>query len=413
MRKFLIFLSGARPDILEQIPSERTAFEARGAVVLASGVIFSVATAGLLFAEANVNWVLAVVAGVAVGFAVCVIERFPAPKPTSWGERLLSLAPRVLFATLLGALLAQLALIVIFRPQIDEQIVLMHIQQERNFAVTQASSPLSKDISALQNQVNSLQKVIATGGATKLSAKNDPTLATLQHEIAQLNSREAADFTKWQCELYGVSPGGSKCAPAGAGALAQADQAAYESDVAEVRNLQQQLANRTAQLSANDAAASQARVAVAEQQLPGVRAELEHDLAERQSQTATFSAANHAEAGLLAHIDALNEVSGSHGAVRASTILLTLLFIMLAAIPALIGVLLPSRSYERTLASVDRLEAMRLQYRLRSAGEAALLPEALDREAPQPAPSPPARADVEGADQALRAMRDIRREGGD
>jgi hypothetical protein len=413
VRKFLIFLSGARPDILEHIPSERTAFEVRGAAVLMTGAIFSVATARFLIAAANVNWILAVVAGAAVGFVVCVVERFPAPKPTSWGGRLLSLAPRVLFATVLGALLAQLALIVIFRPEIDEQIALMSIQQERNFIVAQSSSPLSKDISALQNQVNSLQKVTATSGAAKLNPENDPVVATLQREIALVYSQEAADFAKWQCELYGLSPGGSKCSGVtGAGSIAQADEARYENDVSELQNLQQQLANRAKQLSANDAAASRARVAIAEQQLPGVRAELAHDMAVRQSQTASFSAANRADDGLLARIDALNEVSGSHGSVRASTILLTLFFIMLAALPALIGVLQPSRSYERVLAAVERQEAMRLHYRLHSDGEAALLAEALDREATQLAPSPPARADVEVADQALRAMRDMRREDG-
>jgi hypothetical protein len=410
--KFLIFLSGARPDILRHVPSERTAFAVRGASVLASGVIFAAATAQSLIAVVSVNAVLAVAAGLAVGFVVCMVERFPAPKPASWGGRLLSLAPRILFATVLGVLLAQLTLIFIFRPEINAQIAQSKLQREQGFAAAQASSALARDIVALQRQVALLQEVIATDGGAKINPHNDPTVKTLQQEIAAAQSQEASDYAKWQCQLYGVSAGGSKCGPAGSGPLAQLDQERYQNDVAAVGSLQQQLTSRLNVLSANDSTASQARVATARQQLPGVQAELHRDLVARQSQAAAFSAANRAGSDLLARIDALNAVSDRDGAVRASTILLTLLFIMLGALPALIGILQPSRAYESVLAAVQRQEAVRAHYRLHSDAEAAQLAEALDRDAARIAPAPTARADAEAADQALRAMQDMRRPDG-
>jgi hypothetical protein len=349
--------------------------------------------------------------GAVVGLVVCAVERFPAPKPASWGGRLLSLAPRILFATVLGVLLAQLALIATFRPEINDQITQVKLQKASAFFAAQVSSPLSKDIVALQGQVASLQAVIATSGGAKLNPQNDPTVKTLQQEIAAAHSREAADFARWQCQLYGTSPGGSKCGPAGAGPVAQRDQANYENDVATVRTLQQQLTNRVNQLTADDTNSSQVRVATAGQQLPGVQAELAHDLALRQSQVAAFTAANQASNDLLARVNALNEVSDRHGAVRAATILLTLLFIMLGALPALIGILQPSRAYESALAAVQRQEAARAHYRLHSDAEAAQLAEALDRQAVRLV-SPTVPADAEAADRALRAMQDMRRADG-
>jgi hypothetical protein len=412
VRNFLISLSGARPDILKHVPSERTAFEVRGAAVLASAAVFAVATAQFLITAANVSWTAAIVAGAAVGLVIGAIERFPAPKPASWGARLLALIPRVLFATVLGVLLAQLALIAFFRPEVNDQLALMTQQRQSDFTAAQASSPLGKDIKALEIRLDSLQRVIDTGGGAAVNPQDDPTVKTLQQEITLARQLEAADYARWQCQLYGTSPGGGKCAP-GVGPVAKADETSYINDVSEIHSLEHRLANRVSQLAAQGDAGSRARVEFARQQLPGVQAELARDQALSRTQAAAFTAANRADNGLLTRIEALDEVSSRYGVVRASVILVTLLFIMLAALPALIGVLQPSRSYERALVAVRRQEAVRAHYRLHSDGEAALLAEALDREGgARLVSAPPPRADDEAADKALRAMRDMRKGGG-
>ena len=101
MRGLLLYLAGARRDILDQVPFERSRFLGLGLSVLLSGVFTAVVAAGA-FTQINVNVVLASAGGCLLGLLFLVLDsRLVAPSAAR-GRRILAATPRVALALLCG-----------------------------------------------------------------------------------------------------------------------------------------------------------------------------------------------------------------------------------------------------------------------------------------------------------------------
>jgi hypothetical protein len=414
MRNFLLYLAGARRDILDMTPTERPKFLVLGLSILLDGVFIGV-VAALAFIPAGVHVALASAFGCLIGLLFVTLDmRLVAP--TERGRKILAAAPRVLLALLCAAIFSMAIAIGSLSPEIDQQIAVIKQRTQAEFSQQQSASALDKEISVRQNELNNLNSIIATDGGTTLNPATDPELRSLENQLKSAQAAEATAFENWQCQLYGISANGSKCKP-GAGPLAQVDQSQYEMDTSRVTSLEAQIASREQQLTSSGASAQAARVSAARTQLPGVKLELEGDQQTLAAENANFTAANNSDNGLLRQVQALGELIGNNSSIRYYTLLFFFLLSILQCLPVFLRVLQKPGNYERILIAEQRRELIKFQYRMRAAApEDALLEQALDRVSLITEPAPPTfqpvsavdRATDEIEDAALRSMQDMR-----
>jgi hypothetical protein len=432
VRKFLIFLSGARPDILQQCSAETTRFEALGTAVLLANVLIAAGFAYASTQTLGLNPVLAVVIACAFGLALLSLDRMLITTTMRGSGRIFSALPRVLLAMLLGSVIGYGVVLGIFQPQINAQVSIIQSQDIAAFATQQANSPLGKQMAALQAEYTELQNIINTGGGTTLSPAKDPDLASLQAQLTTAQAQEVTNFDALQCQLYGVAPGGEKCIQ-GDGAQAQDAKSKYESDVHTIDQLQSEIAARDTLLTSSSRESQKNRLAQAKTELPVISLELDSARKSQVNQTKKFDAAAQADNGLLTKLQALGELRGSYFVVQAAAFLLVLLAAVISSLPVLTKVLQKAGPYEEILALSDWNELARARYRLMSVGQTPLgqtpLGQALDRE-PSATGTPPESAETQESanpqqksakpqaprdpssydeeDMALRRMRDMR-----
>ena len=391
--------------------------------VLLDGIFIGV-VAAVAFIQTNVNVALASVCGGLIGLAFLGLDsRLVAPAARS--KRIVAATPRVLLALLCGAIFSTAIVLGSLGPEIDQQLAVIKQRAQAEFLQQQSAGFLDTEIRTLQAESNTLHSIIDTGGGTTLNPSDDPVLRSLENQLTQAKAAETSAFENWQCELYGTSPNGNKCAP-GTGALALAAQRQYEADTAQVNQLNLQIDSREQELTSSAASAQAARVAEAKVQLPGVDLELEKDEQTLVAEDSNFTAVNTSDNGLLRKIQALGELTDNNSSILYYRLFLFFLISILQCLPVLLRIVQRSGNYEMLLEAAQRQEALKARYRLRAAAtEGVLLEQVLDRESlsadpaaarrpsatPPSVPWPSAATDGtvdESEDAALRGMQDMR-----
>lgn len=424
MRKFLIYLSGARPDILRQCPTENARFERLGAAVLVASVSIAVGFAYALTQSVGLNPVVAVVIACILSLGTLSMDRVLVTMTTRGSGRIFSALPRILIAVLLGGLIGYGVALGLFRPQIAAQITVIKERAITAFAAQQTTSSLGNQITRLQAEYSGLTNIIGSGGATQINPAKDPQLTAFNAQLVVAQKQEVADFNAWQCELYGASPSGGTCSSglAGNGPIAKADEQRYQNDVNLVAQLRAEINNREHELTSSSASAQAARLAQAKEELPAIRLELESAQTSQENQAKQFYAATQEDNGLLIRLQALGELRASDSLVGTVTFLLIFLASFISSLPVLIRVLQRAGIYEEILALTDRQALARARYRLLSVGqttlEQVLDSESIAVEASAPpaetrdeTPGPRTPVSLDELDGALRGMRDMRSAG--
>ena len=286
MRGFLLYLAGARRDVLDHVPHERFRFLGLGLSILFSGG-FTALVAAIAFTQVKVNVILAAAGGCLLGLIFVLLDSQVAASAVR-GSKISAAAPRVVLALLSGTIFSMVIAIATFGPEVDQQLAVIKQRAQAEFSQQQSSSPLEREIRLLRNESDNLSHIIATGGGTTLNPSTDPALRSLENQLKQAHAAELSAYANWQCQLYGTSVNGARCT-AGNGALAHASQEQYLSAKDRVAKLNEQIALREAQLTSSDASARHARLKEAQQQLSGVNLELNRDTETLAAQDASFS----------------------------------------------------------------------------------------------------------------------------
>jgi hypothetical protein len=399
MRRFLIYLSGASPDILELCPTERIKFESRGLTILVASVFCAVGSSSLFVESLGISDILGLAFGCLVGLALLAVNRIMASiKSVGRGRRVMVAFPGILIAMLLGVIIAQGIVLRVFRVEINAQIAVMHAVSESAFLSEESNGAVAQKISQLESQVANLDNVIASNGTATLSGVNDPTLVGLQGKLKSAEQRATSDKTLWSCQLFGgpACPNGSGVT--GNGPIAQKEHQTYEADEIEINDLQGEI--------------SQRKLTVAKNELPVAQASLNATQAELQSTEESFASANAQDNGLLARLQALNQLEGVDVDVRIAAFMIYALVAIIFALPQVIVIVQPSGNYERILAAAERKEMVRVHYRTRYDAQDSL-EAVLDRESrsallPQQWASQPQALDADRENDALRRMLDMR-----
>jgi hypothetical protein len=200
-RNFLVWLSGARPELLKHSRTDRLAYSGLGAAILITGLIAAVSAAFALQTALYITSPYAALLGAAWGAAIMTVDRwvvFTIRRGSHW-KIVLTVLPRLALSLLLAVIFAMPLLLRMFAPEISAQLAGM-----RQAAAAQATSAITH--SAVGAEVTDLQR--------------------------QLNADQArADtaYRQWQCQLYGGC-GNHRGSGAAAGS-AQADYQAATKDV--------------------------------------------------------------------------------------------------------------------------------------------------------------------------------------
>lgn len=367
--RLLVWLSGARPEILERFPADRAKYVGIGAAIVITGAVASVSMTFALNTALAVPLAAALPSALAWGIAIMSLDRWLVVslqrQHNRW--RYFTLAvPRILMAVLFGSIISTPILLQVFQPEIARQVIVIQEQRINEFFRTLPASALSKRITADKARVVDLDRIIAGGGEPSTNPFSSPLITGLNQQLDAAKTTELNSFDLWQCELSGVSPKGTKCSGVvGNGPLAEAAHANYVLAATEVRTLQSQINTAVHQQVSSQGATRSRQVAQANAELRPAELQLNVDTNTQARLVAAFVKKNEASAGLLLRLQALSTISSQNASVNAARWLLFLLFTTIECLPVLVKVLLnlgPENAYEHALALEE-------QKRLRVAAE--------------------------------------------
>lgn len=390
MRRSLIWLSGARWQILEQnCPAERPKYSGLGAVILITASMAMVSAAFALVSVLNVPLWRALAFALGWGLAILSLDRLlvvSLQRPEGRRSYWVLAGLRLVLSILLGFVISTPLVLQIFRPEIDYQITRIHDQAAALYFGQLSSGPLGRAITRDAQNVDALAAVTATGGAGTDLATN-PNLNKPNADQAQAQAQAQIYYSEWQCQLYGKSPSGTEKCPPGDGVLAAQTEHAYKAEEALAAQYGNQIAAEQQALFAQGKAEQATERSQAAQQLANAKQQLQAAQTEQAQQTAAFRTENRDDTGLLIRLQALSAATAGSFTLLLTRWLLFLLFLFIDCMPVLIKVLLnagPESDYERALklrSDADYLaaqaEANGEQNRL--AGLAADIPEVTDK----------------------------------
>jgi hypothetical protein len=329
--RLLLWLSGARIDILDHVPTERVKFIGIGLGISVSSVV---AGASMAFALSSIQVATPYDIAIALtwGLSVLLLNRSMVASLSpvkNWRTFFLVAAPRLILSALIALIISVPLVLWLFRPEISAEIPVIQHNQLNTYLAEQKTSPLTQQIATDQAAVTNLQTTISSGGGPAPNPDTDPTIKKLTIQLDVAETALQADQKRLRCELYG----GAGC-PAGGGSSVQSTQAAIQADSAQISSLKGQLTKATQsfnQATLDDQAAelSAARAAFTE-----AEAKLQSDLKAQQDALASFTRSNNGR-GILTQIKALSAISSGNATLTATQYLLLTLYMMIDLMPLL------------------------------------------------------------------------------
>jgi Domain of unknown function (DUF4407) len=356
MSSFLVWLSGADPELLSAHRVDRARYVGMGTAILTTGTMACVA---MWFA---LRTVLNVPAGNAIPFAagwalmIMALDRWlvvSIRRRETWkvGRYLIAASPRLAMAVLFGILVSTPLTLRVFEPEIQYHLTLDQQQESLAYEQSTGRSQLVRQIALDESNVAALNIGIK-GGGQAVDVAADPTYQNDEKQLAADEGKQQFYYDQWQCQLYGIQePGGPKCIP-GNGFLAGASGNAYSAATKQVAADEIKIADREQYLAQLSAHGQDAKRATDERELANAEQTLTRDEAALVQSDANSASSIKANTGLLARLNALNQAADSDLVLRIFQILLFLFFLFIDCLPVLVKIihnLGPEDEYETAL----------------------------------------------------------------
>jgi len=367
LRRFALALSGAQPDVLDLVPSERARFESLGWAVLITSSMAAVSMWFALASALGINGILAVPAALGWGLAIMGIDRWLITSMPVDGRRKFAIAvPRLLLALLLGTLISTPLVLRIFQSEISAQMAVMQQDNYNSFLLQQQGSQVSKQVTTYRNELRQLSTVIDSHGAQAGQASADPQLVAYKQQLTTLDAQlshwttlKATYYTDYTCQLYG----GAQCPKKGNGPAAKASYQSYQQAAQQVTSYQGQISllqgriqQRDQVLNSTSKASQQQRYSEALSQRPVVQAEYNTAVQRQNQLQASYYAQEQASHGILMRLEALSQLSAGNPTVGGARVLLFLLFLVIECLPVTVKLLQRPGQYEAALREAKKAE---------------------------------------------------------
>jgi hypothetical protein len=359
----LIWLSGAQPDILAEFEHDRAKYIGIGSAVLITSTMAAVSMSFALHMALNANLALAIPFALAWGLAIMSLDRWLvvslARQP---GYRYLLLAvPRALLGLLFGIIISTPLTLQIFHVEIDNQISIDHTNATAAYNTSPAVQDLTAAVTADQNQVATYQGVINSGGGGGTTPAQNSTLATLKSEQTSDQSQAQSYYKSWHCELYGGCGGGYV---QGDGPAATYDHGQYVYYTGQAQSVQRQITADQGEFAKQDAALATTTTKNARINLAGAQAKLTRDQSTLNALKANYKSTLASDTGILARLQALEQLRMSSPVLFMAEFLLFLFFTAIEWLPIMVKLLLnfgPENTYEKALAQAEQVSLMRAE----------------------------------------------------
>ncbi|MEV7008575.1 DUF4407 domain-containing protein [Streptosporangium sp. NPDC051022] len=374
MRRFLIWLSGARPEILRRSPGDRGMYEGIGGAVLTTAVLAGVSFAFALTMALHAPLPASIGLGLLWALAIMNLDRWLVAsihRSRAWWRNLLfAILPRLALAALFGVVISTPLVLQIFDKEIQIGLTTMQRERDQAFRTAQDRSELAVQIRELTGQETALEKVLASGGASG-DPGADPEVVRLR-ALVDARQRQVDEIRDEKiCEMDGTC--GSK--ERGEGPIAREHDRKLREAERRLAMAQDELTARQREVGKLDRQSRGSTLSATKTKLSAVRANLKELRAQRDGELAAFTERN-GEAGLLARIEALGRVSAGNGGLAATRLLLFLLITALECMPVLVKVMQTlgePNNYEKIL-RMEEDKVLRVQReRIRNEQVAALI----------------------------------------
>jgi Domain of unknown function (DUF4407) len=359
---FLIWVSGARQEVLDRCPTERIKFQTLGWAILITCAMATVSMWFALTSAMGFNPVLSLPVAILWGLIIMGIDRWLVTSMPPDGKRkFLIAAPRLALAILLGSLISTPIVLRIFESEINNQISIIKAQNEAAFLTSTEHSSIQAAITKWQKAVDNYQQVIDSKGAVQIDPAADPTVQDLNSQLTAAKSDATTDYKAWQCQLYGGCN-----APKGNGPLAAASHQRYLNDEARITSLQGQIQAREQTLQTNNESSQASRFAQAQKALPGAQGQLNAAQTEENALTSNFQGTNNAANGLLIRLKALDQLAAGSSTLQTARVLLFLLFLFIEILPVTVKLFQPKGNYEKILLQEIEQELAKADWEMRA-----------------------------------------------
>ena len=175
LRRTVLALSGADEEVLALVPSEQARFESLGWAILITSGIAAVSMWFALASAVGINGILALPVAFGWGLVIMGIDRWLIVTMPVGSKRKFAIAlPRLALALLLGTLISTPLVLRIFQSEINAQIAKMQQQSYNTFLEQQQASEVAKQVGTYSSELQYLNNVIATHGATTANTASDP-----------------------------------------------------------------------------------------------------------------------------------------------------------------------------------------------------------------------------------------------
>ncbi|GAA2634632.1 hypothetical protein GCM10010399_79110 [Dactylosporangium fulvum] len=372
----LAWVGGAHPPLLRESPNDAMRYSSMGAVLVGTAGMAALSATFALTTAVRLPVGPAAVVGVLWGLLILSLDRMlviSMSRQNGFWRGLGAALPRLGLALLIGTVISVPLVLRIFEPEINAELKVMHAEQ--GVENQKKLDAQFADIAGKQRRVDELQRI--AGGAVVPEVSSDPDVKAAQKEVDDAQKAYDTAAGNAQCELNGTCGTGSKGdGPAYQAAKAVADQAQERLNQANAKL--KQVTDATTTRLGNSAASQQK---AAQDELATAAPDLERRKADQiAAQRALDNAENESE-GLLARLEALEQLSNGHPTMWTAHLALMALFACIELLPVLAKLLSKNTSSKyddlveqreqhaldadlRRLADQDKIDALAADARL-------------------------------------------------
>jgi Domain of unknown function (DUF4407) len=358
VKRFMIFSSGARPEILVNCATDESTYVGLGGTVVATAVLAGASMAFALQRAFHASVAVSVALAFVWAAIVFNLDRWLITSQKRMGsvkKQILAAVPRILVSVLFGLVISEPLVLQIFRSELDAQTT-------RDRAVVLDAAAKLRTGGAKALEVASNEKKIAALSDT--GAADSPDVKNLRARIDRANTETATARTTYDAaeieltkEVEGLSiTKKPKCGPVCRVKTQTRDQALKRYNETKAKN-DADVIKLEGQITKLEGDSEKTRAAAAaENEKRRKKLETANDKLKKQIDNDYNAVVAQSDTGLLADMRSLDHLSSDNSAVLFAHLALMLLLIAIDTLPVLgklLQSLAPARSYEVLCDAVD------------------------------------------------------------
>jgi hypothetical protein len=340
-RSFLIWLSGAYPYVLNQVPADRPKYQGMGGAVLTTAALAGLSMFFAVTMALSASAAAAVFVAVVWFLAILNLDRWlVASLQRSARKRdILKIAiPRFLLALLFGLIISTPLVLRIFDPEVEAEITKIRIEQSEANQSSLATGSVAQQIEKLTHEESTLVATISGGGAA-VNAEADPEVVQLRKLLGPLERKRDDNADAAVCEETGEKCKGRRRHDAGRGPHWREYTRKRAEAERQIAIIEKRIKTRVGTIQRSAETRADDTLDEAKGRLPAVQTELKRLRGILSAEQDAFEQENSANKGFLIRLRALNRATGDDFTLGLSRALLFLLITTLECLPIFVKIL--------------------------------------------------------------------------